>query len=120
MNDNVSIIIGKILEGLEVSQDQKNLLVGLYTMAFYKACVETILTIKGRDSDFFRGLNRLVDDAITSMNTNEKTQFEEVLEIQKSDILTRVLGTFSSNLPLELKNKIRDNVARLAGSSVEK
>lgn len=110
---SIQEIIDKIVQGLNLSEEQKKVLTGLYFIGLYKASLEIFIGLKGNTEEFHKAINYFFQKTLLTLTQEEQKIYDTLLEQQKSKILSDIFSTFSSSLPQEKQQQISDNLAKL-------
>ncbi len=110
---SIQEIINIIINGLDLSEDQKKALTGFYFIGLYKASLEILIGLKGNTEEFHKAINYFFQKTLLTLTLEEQKIYDTLLEQQKSRILSDILSEFSKNLPNDHKKKINDNLVKL-------
>lgn len=106
--NNINDFISKIFEGVELTQEERNMILGIYFMNYYKNLLELLLSYRAKDEVFVTLLNNLLNSQIGNLNAEEKKVFTEVMEDKKVQIFGSIVHLIKDKLPPE-KSKIIEN-----------
>lgn len=106
----ITAIINEAVLGLDITTEQKNILLGIYFGYFYKSILEILIGIKSEDANFYTKLNSVLLELVNTLDVDEKKVFSDQVTKEKTRILVDVLNQFKDNLDSEMKSKIENNV----------
>lgn len=113
---NIKDLLDKTLEGIEITEEEKNALLGMYTISYYKYVLEMLLMFKPHDKEFQKSLVEFLDNQIKSLPDDQQQAFQEKVKQDVNIIFSEVNGTFRDNLPEEMQKKIDKNLENLPHS----
>lgn len=108
--NKIASIIDQIFEGIELPQEQKNTLITIYTLNSLKTIFDTLVGLTKGDQDFINKITNLYDLEIAKLSSNDKIIFDKIISEENAKNLSSVIDIFASNLPVELRNKINENL----------
>lgn len=106
-------ILDTALDGFELTVEEKNAILGIFFLQYFKSQLELLCSIKGQDESFNTQLQSFFTSAIATLTPEEKTNFETTMNEEKGRILKDLLDTFSAEFPQDLKQKLQDNLKHI-------
>lgn len=105
MNNKINIkdLLDKTLTGIDITEEEKNTLLGMYMIFYYKYLLEILLVFKSKDNGFQQRIVNFLDSEIKSLHKDQLQTFEERMTEDVNVIFSDVLGTFRNNLPEKLQ-----------------
>lgn len=116
MNNQINIkdLLSKTLEGIDITEEERSSLLGMYMICYYKYLLETLLFFKSSDKEFQQRLINFLDSENNSLPSGQQQAFQAKLKEDINVIFSDVLGTFRDNLPANLQQIIDKNINNLA------
>lgn len=111
--NSIEDIIEKALDGIPITQQDKNILLGMYMLKYNKSCLELLSILKGKDIQFQQNINELFGKAISSLNTEERQKFNKAIDDEKGKILANLINVFKNSLSPQLQQKIEENLEEI-------
>lgn len=120
MNNQINIkdLLNKTLEGVEITEEEKISLLGMYMICYYKYLLETLLMYKSSDKEFQTRLVDFLDNEIKSLPQDQQQAFQTKIKEDVNVIFSDVVGTFRDNLPENLRQIIDRNIENLSTSKI--
>lgn len=110
---NIKDLLDKTLKGVEMTEEEKSSLFGMYMIYYYKYLVEMLLIFKSSDKEFQDRLVNFLDNEIKSLPSDQQQAFQTKIKEDVNVIFSDVLGTFKDNLPQNLQQIIDRNIENL-------
>ena len=116
MNNQINIkdLLDKTLEGVDITEEEKISLIGMYMIYYYKYLIEILLTFKSSDKEFQNRLVNFLDNEIKSLPDDQQQTFQTKVKEDVNVIFSDVVGTFRDNLPENLQQIIDKNISNLS------
>jgi succinate dehydrogenase flavin-adding protein (antitoxin of CptAB toxin-antitoxin module) len=114
--DQVTHFFEKVLEGLDVSDENRKAFVGLYLVLYYKASLEALMGIKASDADYLKKVREFFEGSFNALSDDERKTFEEIMAKEKGELLVDVIDNFKNNLSDDLKEKVESNLSNYLSS----
>lgn len=111
---NIKNLLNKTLEGIDITEEERGSLLGMYMICYYKYLLETLLFFKSSDKEFQQRLVNFLDSEINSLPSDQQQIFQTKLKEDVNVIFSDVLGTFRDNLPENLQQIVDKNINNLA------
>lgn len=112
--NTIKAVLDKTFEGIEVTPEQKNTLIGIYTIKFYRAIVDTLVFVKADDVEFFNKLNKTLLDLVNSLDQAKKQDFNTIIEKEKTRILAEVVNEIEEKLDPDMQKTVETNTENMA------
>lgn len=110
---NIQDLVNKTLEGIEMTEEEKSSLLGMYMIYYYKYLLEMLLIFKSKDKEFQDRLVNFLDNEIKSLPQDQQQAFQTKVKEDVNVIFSDVLGTFRDNLPKNLQQIVDKNINSL-------
>lgn len=110
---NIKDLLDKTLEGIEIIEEEKSSLLGMYMIYYYKYLLEMLLISKSKDNEFQQRLVNFLDNEIKSLPNDQQQTFQTKVKEDVNVIFSDVAGTFRDNLPENLQQIIDKNINNL-------
>ena len=116
MNSQINIkdLLDKTLEGVDITEEEKISLMGMYMIHYYKYLLETLLTFKSSDKEFQTRLLNFLDNEVKSLPQDQQQAFQAKVKEDINVIFSDVIGTFRDNLPENMQRIIDKNIDNLS------
>jgi len=101
----------KVFKDIEISDAEKNQLMGIYMISVYKLLIELLLTFKGNDKEFIKKINQFIDSNIVQLDAESREIFDKTVENQKNDILKKIIDITIEKVPQRIAAKIQANLS---------
>ena len=111
---NIKDILDKTLQGIDITEEEKNTLLGMYTLYYYKYLLEMLLVFNSSDKEFQQRLVNFLDNEIKSLPQDQQQSFQTKVKEDVNVIFSDVVGTFRDNLPENLKQIVDKNIENLS------
>ncbi|MCL4416762.1 MAG: hypothetical protein M1365_08720 [Actinobacteria bacterium] len=111
--NTIKDIIEKALEGIPITQQDKNILLGIYMLKYNQSCLELLSVLKGKDIQFQENINELFGKTIASLNIEERQKFNKAIDEEKGKILANLINKFKNSLSPQLQQKIEENLEEI-------
>jgi succinate dehydrogenase flavin-adding protein (antitoxin of CptAB toxin-antitoxin module) len=118
INDDLENIIGTITNGINISQEQKTVLVGAYRIASIKVMLELLIALKASDVEFAQDLNNFFEKHVNSLSEEQRDSYEKSLENGKERTFLEMIRLFMSQFPDSDQEIMRSNIKTLNQSLV--
>lgn len=112
--------VDKALAGLDIAEEEKKALQGIFIVNIYKAYLELLLSLKGSDLNFMRELNEFFEKNLLTLTDEEITFVEEAMDNEKERMLTMMMSKVKDNLTDEAIKKFDDNLKEFAPNDISK
>lgn len=109
----INAIINEAVKGLDITPEQKSALLGMYFGYLFKSMLEILMGLKSDDPQFYTKINATFLELIDSLSTDDRKDFDNILQKEKTRVLAEVLGQFKDNLEPELKTKVESNIEKM-------
>lgn len=106
-------IIEQAVKGLDITSDQKDMLLGMYFAYIYRSIFEIVIGLKSTEKNFYMELNNSILSLVNTLNSEQKKTFEQIFQKEKTRILVEVLGQFKDKLEPEMKTKVENNIENM-------
>jgi len=115
MNNQINIkdLLDKTLEGVDITEEEKIFLMGMYMIYYYKYLLEMLLIFKSSDKEFQDRLVNFLDSEIKSLPQDQQQEFQAKVKEDVNVIFSDVVGTFRDNLPENLQQIVDKNINNL-------
>lgn len=115
MNNQTKIknLLNNTLQGIDITDEEKSSLVGMYMIYYYKHLFEILLMSKSSDKEFQQKLVSFLDSEIKSLPSDQRQAFQIKLKEDINEIFSDVFGTFRDNLPENLQQIVDKNINNL-------
>jgi hypothetical protein len=107
---NVNNYFDSVFKDVNISEQEKKQLLGVYLISIYKILIEILLTFKGNDKVFLQKLNELIGQGIDNLEPQLKNAFDKAIEEQKSKIIDTITKIILEKSPKEVAQKIQSNL----------
>ena len=114
---NIKDILDKTLQGIDITEEEKNTLLGMYTLYYYKYLLEMLLVFNSSDKEFQQRLVNFLDNEIKSLPQDQQQSFQTKVKEDVNVIFSDVIGTFRDNLPENLKQIVDKNIENLSNQN---
>ena len=116
MNSQINIkdLLDKTLEGVDIAEEEKISLMGMYMICYYKYLIEMLLTLKSSDKEFQNRFVNFLDNEIKSLPNDQQQTIQTKVKEDVNVIFSDVVGTFRDNLPENLQQIIDKNISNLS------
>lgn len=117
---NIKNLLNKTLEGVNITEEEKISLMGMYMICYYKYLLEMLLIFKSSDKEFQQKLVNFLDSEVKSLHQDQQQAFQTKVKEDVNVIFSDVLGTFRDNLPENLQQIIDKNINNLPNAKIPK
>ena len=107
---NINELLDKTLVGIEITEEEKSSLLGMYMIYYYKYLLEMLLVFKSSEKEFQDRLVNFLDNEIKSLPQDQQQVFQAKVKEDVNVIFSDVVGTFRDNLPENLQQIIDRNI----------
>lgn len=106
-------IINNVFQGLEVSEEEKQQILGAYALAYYKKSFEILMEVKLTDQEFLNRMAEVFNNEVSKLPPKVKKIFDETLEKSKGDLISNLLSRITSKLDSKTQQRVKNNVAKI-------
>lgn len=110
---NIKDLLDKTLGGIDITEEEKNSLLGIYMIYYYKYLLEMLLTFKSSEKEFQDRLVNFLDNEIKSLPQDQQETFQAKIKEDVHVIFSDVVGAFRDNLPENLQEIVDKNINNL-------
>ncbi len=111
--NTIKDIFDHVFSGLDISDEEKKTLIGLYTIESYKTMMELLLTLFGQKSEFHEKFSQFSREYISQLDIEQRKNIEETLKEQNNISLSHILNAFLSELPADEQEKLQKNLRQV-------
>lgn len=80
------------IRALSLTEEDKKVIIGAYSLLLYKATVELLLAMAGNKQDTHEKIQNLFNSLIENLTPEEQNKFSEILEKEKARILIEIFS----------------------------
>lgn len=102
--------VEKIFKDIDIPQEEKNTLVSIYLVAYYKTLLEALIVFNPQSEEFFKRMVDFFNQSINLLDGNKKPILQELMDKEQGKLLTFILSRYTAVLPVETLKKIQENL----------
>lgn len=106
-------LLDDALQGIDITDEEKSSLLGMYMIYYYKYLLEMLLISKSSDEKFQQRLVNFLDSELKTLPSDQQQVFQAKLKEDVNIIFSDVLGTFRDNLSKNLQQIVDKNINNL-------
>jgi hypothetical protein len=103
-------LINKVFQGIDIEEDQKKAIVGIFVFKFYEMVVDELLSCDMSNIKHIAKITQTIDCLVQDLDVKKKEVVLQNIKTRKIEILVEMIDKLTTNLDNETQKTIDKNL----------
>lgn len=113
MYNQVNLYFEQIIKGLDLDKSQKDSLLELLYVCFFRNTLEAMLGFKGNDKNFVNNLLTFFQNEIQTLDVENQKKMQDIIDESNAKSFVQIMENFAANLPEDMKFQVMNNLKEI-------